>query len=68
MSMEYDRAAARPPVVNLPATEQRIPDVTLEQAEEARRHAAEIGDYVTAQRWLWHERTLATQEDRAARP
>src|SRR5262245_23221252 len=31
---------------------------TVEGAEELRRHAAEIGDYAMAQRWLWHERQL----------
>jgi len=43
-------------------TDELMPRVTREEAEAARRHAAEIGDYVTAQRWYWHERILPTQD------
>jgi hypothetical protein len=67
MSVETDRAAARPETVGFVVAEKRLPAVTMEEADEARRHAAEIGDYVTAQRWLWHERMITDYEDRADR-
>ena len=67
MSMETDRAAARPAIVGVIASEKRLPDVTREEADAARRHAAEIGDYVTAQRWLWHERLITDHEDQTIR-
>src|SRR6476660_4131699 len=52
MSAEYDRA----PDPSLLIDDVRGLITTVEGAEEARRHAAEIGDYAMAQRWLWHER------------
>jgi hypothetical protein len=67
MPVESDRAAARPSIGELFGTEKRLPEVTREEADAARRHAAEIGDYVMAQRWHWHERLLATQEVRVDR-
>ena len=68
MSAEYDRAAARPPLVGLVVNTKRGAEVTLEEADEARRHAAEIGDYVSAERWLGHERLLATRATSTERP
>ena len=68
MSIDHDRAPARLTIVRPVANENRLPAVTVEEADEARRHAAEIGDYVAAQRWHWHERLLATREDRTERP
>jgi hypothetical protein len=58
MSAEYDRAPDRSLLVD----DVRSLITTVEGAEEARRHAAEIGDYAMAQRWLWHERQLAAQD------
>jgi hypothetical protein len=68
MSVEYDLAPARPPLVGLSVTSQRVPPVNRAEAAAARRHAAEIGDYATAERWLQLERTLATQTKAADRP
>jgi hypothetical protein len=68
MLVESDRAAARPPVAGLVVGEERIVEYTLEEADEARRRAAEHGDYVTAERWLWHERLLTDQEARTEQP
>jgi hypothetical protein len=70
MSAEHDRVPARLPMIIPTVNAQRLTaiEAAREEAEEARRHAAEIGDYVTAQRWLWHERLLATQAAVAERP
>ena len=68
MSVDFDRAPARPPLVGLSVNEQQLPPVTLAEASAARRHAAEIGDYAAAQRWFQHERTLAAQTKTADRP
>jgi hypothetical protein len=67
MSIDQPPTTARPPFVETPVAEQTVVPVTRETAEEARRHAAEIGDYVLAQRWHWHERVLATQTDTTER-
>lgn len=67
MSAETVSTPPRLPSPEVIGTEATLPRVTREEAEEARRHAAEIGDYVTAQRWLWHERLLATQDERDER-
>jgi hypothetical protein len=61
MSVEYDLAPARPPLVGLSVTSQRVPPVNRAEAAAARRHAAEIGDYAAAERWLQFERSLAAQ-------
>ena len=68
MLAESDHAAARLPVAGLVVGEKRVVEVTLEEADEARRRAAEHGDYVTAERWLWHERLLADQEAYTGQP
>ena len=68
MSVDYDRAPARPPLVGLSVNEQRLPPVTLAEASAARRHAAEIGDDAAAQHWFQHERTLTAQAKAADRP
>ena len=63
MSVEYDRAPARLPIATLAMSEKRLLAVTVEEADAARRHAAEIGDYVMAQRWLRLEQRLATDQE-----
>ena len=68
MSVELDRASAPPTIIRPVVNDTRLPVTTMEEADAARRRAAEHGDYVTAQRWLWNERLLATQEERANRP
>ena len=60
MIVEHDRL----PISDLIITDTCVRVVTVEEAEEGRRHAAEIGDYATAQRWLQLERHLAAREDR----
>ena len=62
MSAEPTPTLTRPLVPETTVTDELMPRVTREEAEAARRHAAEIGDYVTAQRWYWHERILPTQD------
>jgi hypothetical protein len=52
------RAVADPPMGVL----------TVEEADAARRHAAEIGDYQLAESWLKYERRLSAQEDRVVAP
>jgi hypothetical protein len=64
MSAEYNRHPPIPPIVD----DMRGLVSTVEEAEEARRHAAEIGDYLMAQRWLWHERQLAAREGETQPP
>jgi hypothetical protein len=64
MSVECDRL----PINDLVVTESCVRVVTIEEAEECRRRAAEIGDYVMAQRWLVLERHLAASEDRVLTP
>jgi hypothetical protein len=68
MSVNYDLAPVRPPLVGLGVSEQRFPPVNRAEAAAARRHAAEIGDYVTAERWHQFERTLAIQTKTPERP
>jgi hypothetical protein len=51
------------PIV-MAVVDQRAAAMTREEVDEARRRAAECGDYVTAERWSWHARLLAIQEDR----
>jgi len=36
------------------------PEFGRDEAHEARRQAAERGDYRLAERWYWHERILAS--------
>jgi hypothetical protein len=59
MSIESDH----PPAVSWNEGDPGVLITTIEEADDARRRAAEIGDYVMAQRWLWHERQLAAQQD-----
>jgi hypothetical protein len=47
------------PLNDLLVTDTGARVITVEEAEEGRRHAAEHGDYVIAQRWLNLERHLA---------
>lgn len=37
------------------------PECRRDEAQEARRQAAEHGDYQLAERWYWHERILASE-------
>jgi hypothetical protein len=67
MSVGYDRAPARPPLAGRGVTSRRVPPVNRAEPA-ARRHAAEIGDDATAERWLQFERALATQAMSAERP
>jgi hypothetical protein len=60
MSVELDRL----PISEMIVTDTCVRAVTIEEADEGRRHAAEIGDYVMAQRWLVLERHIAAVEDR----
>jgi hypothetical protein len=59
MTAEYDRQ----PDGAVIGMNGEFPAMTAESAEAARRHAAEIGGYVAAQRWLWHERVMAAHEE-----
>jgi hypothetical protein len=68
MSVEYDLAPARLPLVGLGVSDDRFPPVNRAEAEAARRHAAQIGDYATAERWLQFERTLSAQTKTPERP
>jgi len=68
MSVERDRSLTRLPAIDRVIDDERIAAATREEAEEARRWAAEIGDYVTAERWFCHERLLAAQDLRTTHP
>lgn len=61
MSAEFH---ADPPV-DLSVTSSTVPLTELssrrQQASQARRHAAAIGDYVAAERWYRQERALDAQ-------
>lgn len=39
------------------------PGCSRDEAQEARRQAAEHGDYRLAERWYWHERMLASERE-----
>ena len=65
MSAERDRSLRYPPDSAWIIDDKRLAAATREEAEEARRQAAEIGDYATAERWFCHERLLAAQDLRA---
>jgi hypothetical protein len=68
MSAERDRVPTYPPTIDQVIDDKRIAAATRDEAEEARRKAAEIGDYATAERWFSHERLLAAQDLSAALP
>ena len=61
MSTGRDRSPGDPPDRDQLIVDQRRAGATIEEAEEARRRAAEIGDYATAERWYLLERALAAQ-------
>ena len=67
MSVNSDLAPARTPLIGLGVNENRFPPVNLAEAAAARRHAAAIGDYAAAERWLQFERALARQQDATKR-
>jgi hypothetical protein len=68
MPTQRDRVLTYPPTIDQVIDDKHIAAATREEAEEARRKAAEIGDYATAERWFSHERLLATQDLSAAHP
>jgi len=59
MSFAYDRPLAGDPAI----IEMRIRALIMEDANMARFHAVEIGDYASAGAWLDRMQQLAAQED-----
>lgn len=61
-----DPPTAHSPTLTQPPNPTTLVSIsTREEAGEARRLAAERGDYVQAERWYHHERTLAAAEANA---
>ena len=64
MSAEYQRDVSTPAAIS-PAMTGTAAESDLEKAhrkaEDARRQAAAIGDYVTAERWFNRERVLSVE-------
>jgi hypothetical protein len=53
MAAERNRSLTCPPNSDHVIDDLRLAVATREEAEEARRRAAEIGDYAAAERWFW---------------